>query len=154
MQTENNSNPVSLKKATIINATSKYATVILGLLFSAVLSRLLSPEDYGIVAVVTVFTNFFSLFADMGIGTAVIQNKRLSDDDENRIFTFTLYVGIALFVLFSMFSILLVKIYENTVYYVVGPLLGISLALTTFNMVPNARLMKSKSLFIPSARLH
>ena len=74
MQTENNSNPVSLKKATIINATSKYATVILGLLFSAVLSRLLSPEDYGIVAVVTVFTNFFLLFADMGIGTAVIQN--------------------------------------------------------------------------------
>ena len=90
MQTENNLNPVSLKKATIINASSKYTTVILGLLFSAVLSRLLSPEDYGIVAVVTVFTNFFSLFADMGIGTAVIQNKKLSDDDENRIFTFTL----------------------------------------------------------------
>lgn len=152
MQTENNSNPVSLKKATIINATSKYATVILGLLFSAVLSRLLSPEDYGIVAVVTVFTNFFSLFADMGIGTAVIQNKRLSDDDENRIFTFTLYVGIALFVLFSMFSILLVKIYENTVYYVVGPLLGISLALTTFNMVPNARLMKSKKFLLVAIR--
>lgn len=152
MQTENNSNPVSLKKATIINATSKYATVILGLLFSAVLSRLLSPEDYGIVAVVTVFTNFFSLFADMGIGTAVIQNKRLSDDDENRIFTFTLYVGIALFVLFSLFSILLVKIYENTVYYVVGPLLGISLALTTFNMVPNARLMKSKKFLLVAIR--
>ena len=152
MQTENNLNPVSLKKATIINASSKYTTVILGLLFSAVLSRLLSPEDYGIVAVVTVFTNFFSLFADMGIGTAVIQNKKLSDDDENRIFTFTLYVGIALFALFSLFSVLLVHIYKNSVYYIVGPLLGISLSLTTFNMVPNARLMKSKKFLLVAIR--
>lgn len=152
MQKEHNPNPISLKKATVINATSKYTNVILGLVFSAVLSRLLSPEDYGIVAVVTVFTNFFSLFADMGIGTAVIQNKKLSENDENRIFTFTLYVGLVLFVMFSLFSIILVAIYENPVYYIVGPLLGVSLALTTFNMVPNARLMKSKKFLLVAIR--
>ena len=38
---------------------------------------------YGVVAVVTVFTTFFSIFSDMGLSTAVIQNKDLGKDDVN-----------------------------------------------------------------------
>ena len=59
---------ISIKKAAFISAVSKYSSIILNLAFSAVLARLLTPEDYGIVAVTVVFTTFFSLFADMGIG--------------------------------------------------------------------------------------
>lgn len=50
---------MSMKKAAMINAFSKYFEIVRQLIFSAILSRLLSPEDYGIVAVVTVFTTFF-----------------------------------------------------------------------------------------------
>ena len=49
----------SIKQAAIINAVSKYATVIINLILTAILARILTPEDYGIVAVTTVFTNFF-----------------------------------------------------------------------------------------------
>ena len=146
------SEEISLKKATAINAGSKYTVVILGLLFSAVLARLLTPKDYGIVAVVTVFTNFFSLFSDMGIGTAVIQNKKLTDEDENKIFTFTIFLGMILCVVFSAFSFVLVYLYKKKIYYIIAPLLGISLALTTFNMVPNAKLMKSKRFILVAFR--
>lgn len=146
------SEEISLKKAAAINAGSKYTVVILGLAFSAVLARLLTPKDYGIVAVVTVFTNFFNLFADMGIGNAVIQNKKLTNEDENKIFSFTIIIGIILGIVFSLFSIVLVHLYHNDVYYIVGPLLGISLALTTFNMVPNAKLMKSKRFVLVAFR--
>ena len=145
-----NKGSTSLKQATLINAGSKYAVVILSLVFSALLARILTPDDYGVLAIVTVFVNFFSLFYDMGIGPAVIQNKELTDEDTNRVFTFSLMLGLLLALVFSLFSIVLVWFYKNKVYYTVGPLLSVTLLLSTFNMVPSALLMKRKQ-FITSA---
>ena len=42
---------------------------------SIVLARILAPEDYGIIALVTVFTTIMQVFVDSGLGTALIQKK-------------------------------------------------------------------------------
>ena len=55
------SNQISLKRAAIINAISKYATVIVNLLANAILARILTPKDYGVVAIITLFSTFFSV---------------------------------------------------------------------------------------------
>ena len=94
---------ISIKKAAFINAAANYSCVILQLGFSAVLARILLPEDYGVNGVMTVFTTFFSVLANMGIGTAVIQNKELSDYDVSNIFTFNLYVAVGLSIIFAIF---------------------------------------------------
>ena len=44
---------------------------------SIVLARILMPEDYGQIALVTVFTNIMQVFVDSGLGTALIQKKVL-----------------------------------------------------------------------------
>ena len=110
--------------------------------FSAVLARILLPEDYGVIGVMTVFTTFFSVLANMGIGTAVIQNKELSDYDVSNIFTFNLYVAVGLSIIFAIFSVPLSKFYGNSVYIPIGCLLSVSLFFSTMNMLPNALLMK------------
>lgn len=135
---------ISIKRAALINAAANYSCVILQLMFSAVLARLLLPEDYGIIGIMTVFTAFFSVIANMGIGTAVIQNKDLDSDDISNIFTFNLYVAVVLAVVFALFSYPLSKFYENSVYVPIGCMLSISLFFSTMNMVPNALLMKDK----------
>lgn len=142
----------SLKQATLINACSKYSVVFLNLIFSAVLARILTPDDFGVLAIVTVFVNFFTLFSDMGIGFAVVQNKTLTEEDTNRIFTFSVFLGIGLGLVFALFSPVLVWFYKNTAYYTVGPLLGLGLMLSTFNMVPNAQLMKQKRFVTVAVR--
>ena len=135
---------ISIKKAAFINAAANYSCVILQLGFSAVLARILLPEDYGVIGVMTVFTTFFSVLANMGIGTAVIQNKELSDYDVSNIFTFNLYVAVGLSIIFAIFSVPLSKFYGNSVYIPIGCLLSVSLFFSTMNMVPNALLMKEK----------
>ena len=85
---------MNLKKAAAINAAGKYSTVIIQLIVTAILSRLLSPEDYGVVAVVTVFSTFFAALSSMGFGTAIIQNKTLTKTDIDNIFSFILYMSI------------------------------------------------------------
>ena len=91
---------ISIKKAALINAIAKYATVILQLVFTAILSRILTPKDYGVVAVITVFVVFFQLFANSGFGAGIIQNKELTEEDNNNIFSFTVYLGF--FLLFTL----------------------------------------------------
>ena len=76
---------MEIKKAALINAAGKYSKIFLSLIVNAVLARILSAEDYGVVAVITVFSTFFTTFSDMGFGPAIIQNKDLTEDDINNI---------------------------------------------------------------------
>ena len=53
---------MEIKKAALINAAGKYSKIFLSLIVNAVLARILSAEDYGVVAVITVFSTFLQLF--------------------------------------------------------------------------------------------
>ena len=46
---------------------------------SIILARILAPEAYGTVALVTVFTTILQVFVDSGLGTALIQKKDADD---------------------------------------------------------------------------
>ena len=91
---------MSLKKelvsGTVYMAIAKYSGMVMTILISAILSRLLTPENYGVVALATVMLALFNLFADIGIGPAVIQNKTLTAEDMDSINTFNSYQGLVL----------------------------------------------------------
>lgn len=134
----------SIKKAAIINAAGKYSKVILSIIVEVILARLLTPHDYGVVAVVTVFTTFFATFSDMGIGTVIIQKKDLTKQDINQLYTFTVYAALFLSILFFLFSYGIASFYKSNIYINIGHLLSISLFFNTLNMVPNGILNRQK----------
>lgn len=59
---------------------------------SIVLARLLAPEDYGKIALITVFTTILQVFVDSGLGTALIQKKDSDDLDFSSVFYFNFIV--------------------------------------------------------------
>lgn len=65
---------------------------------SIVLARILSPDDYGTVALVTVFTTILQVFVDSGLGVALIQKKNADDLDFSSVFYFNFVVCIVLYV--------------------------------------------------------
>ena len=65
---------------------------------SIVLARLLAPEDYGTIALVTVFTTILQVFVDSGLGTALIQKKDADDLDFSSVFYFNFFVCIVLYI--------------------------------------------------------
>lgn len=135
---------ISIKKAALINAGAKYSQVIIQLILNMILSRILSPEDYGVMAIITVFTTFFLTFSNLGFGSAIIQNKRLTKNDTDNIYSFTCYIAIFISILFCLFSYPLSLMYKSNIYIYIGCLLSLSLLFNTLNMVPNALLMKEK----------
>ena len=135
---------VSLKKAVAYTAVAKYTTAALQIVFAAILSRLLTPEQFGTVAVINVFVVFFQLFCDMGFGTAVIQDKDLSEEQTNDIFSWTVYLGIVLMILFVFASYPLSRIYDDPIYIPLGTILSLTLLLHALNMIPGAVMLKQK----------
>jgi len=134
----------SIKNAVYLNAAARYSTLVLRLLFNAALARILVPEDFGVVAVAMVFTTFFSLLSDMGLGAGIIQNKELSRDDIGSIFAFSLRLGLVLMGAFALLSFPMAHFYGNQALVPVGMLLSIQLFFNTLNVVPNALLLKQK----------
>lgn len=57
---------------------------------SAVLARLLDPEDFGTIALVLVFTQILQVFVDSGLGAALVQKKDADDIDFSSVFYFNL----------------------------------------------------------------
>ena len=62
-----------------------------------VLARLLAPEAFGIIAIVTVFINILQVFIDSGMGNALIQKKNADDLDFSSVFYFNMMVCIVLY---------------------------------------------------------
>lgn len=143
---------MTIKKAALISAVSKYSTVLGTLLFTMILSRILTPEDYGITAIIGVFTTFFSLLSDMGIGNGIVQNKDLDKNDLRNIFTFTIISGIILAIIFIACGYPISYVYHNKCYLYICPLLSISILANTINTVPKSVLLKEKKFLLIGIR--
>lgn len=52
---------------------------------SVVLARILAPEDYGQIALITVFTTIMQVFVDSGLGTALIQKKDVLSNPHSKL---------------------------------------------------------------------
>ena len=70
---------MSMAGAAVLQFASKYASIAVQLLVTAVLARLVSPDDFGLISIVTVFSAFFQLFSDMGVGVSVVQFRDLDE---------------------------------------------------------------------------
>ena len=64
---------------------------------SIVLARLLAPEVYGTIALVTVFTAVLQVFVDSGMGNALIQKKDADNEDFSTVFYFNMAVCCVLY---------------------------------------------------------
>lgn len=63
---------------------------------TVLLARLLLPEDYGLVAMVTSFTGFVLMFKDLGLTQAVIQREEINHNEVSMVFWVNVYVSLAL----------------------------------------------------------
>lgn len=81
---------------------------------SIVLARILTPEDYGTIALVTVFTSIMQVFVDSGLGTALIQKKEADDLDFSSVFYFNFCICILLYILMFFMAPMIASFYEDS----------------------------------------
>ena len=80
---------------------------------SIVLARILAPEDYGTIALITVFTTILQVFVDSGLGTALIQKKNADDMGFSSVFYFNFIVCIILYICMFFSAPFISKFYND-----------------------------------------
>ena len=77
----------------LVTVVSQGLGIAIQLVSTVVLGRLLSPEDYGIMAMVMAVTAFAGLFRDLGLSAAAIQRQELSRGQQSNLFWLNVGVG-------------------------------------------------------------
>ena len=122
------------KSSTLTNFFWRFAercgAQIVSFIVSIVLARLLAPEDYGVIALVTVFTSILQVFVDSGLGTALIQKKDADDLDFSSVFYFNLLVCLILYAGMFLAAPLIANFYGSPIYIPLVRVLSLTLVIS------------------------
>ena len=136
----------SLRQKTVSGAMwssiHKFGTVILSFVSGIVLARLLTPSDYGVIGMLTIFLAISSTFIDGGFGSALIQKKRPTDVDYSTILYWNLGLSIVLYFVLFLSAPLIAKFYKLPILCDVLRVLGITLILNAARIVQHNQLRK------------
>lgn len=115
-----------------------------------VLARLLLPDDYGLIALVTVFIEVMNVFVDSGMGNALIQKKNADDLDFSSVFYFNVVLCFALYGVLFAGAPFVAEFYERMDLVPVLRVLGIQIIISGVKNVQQAyvsRTMQFKKFF-------
>lgn len=77
-----------------------------------ILARLLSPEHYGILSLMIIFTTLANVFIQNGFNTALIQNKDVTEEDYSSVFWVSLAIAVLLYAVLFFTAPLIASFYE------------------------------------------
>lgn len=132
----------SITSGILYTGISRYSGIIISIVIGAILARLLTPSEFGVVALITVFISFFNILSTAGIGPAIIQKKDLNKEELQTIFIFTAFLGLSLGLLFFFSAELISSFYGNKTLIPLVRLLSLTVFFTSITIVPNALLLK------------
>lgn len=128
--------------------------VILQLAFIAALARLISPDAFGVMAIALVVVGFIEIFAQVGIGPALIQNKAIESRHRKTAFIFSLLLGVVFFAGTWFAAPSIAEFYNSPLLTDVLRWIALSFIISGASVVPRSMLIKEmrfKSLFFCSA---
>ena len=120
---------------------------------SIILARLLSPEEYGIIAIIMVFILLANVFVESGFNTALIQKKDADEVDFSSVLYLSLGVATILYVVIFFTAPFIASFYDQPILIQVLRVLSITIFIGAFNSIQNAyvaRNMLFKKLFTSS----
>ena len=126
----------------IFKFTERFAVKGLGFIISIVLARLLAPEMFGQVALLTVFTDLSLTVIEGGLSTALVQAKHADDMDYSTVFYITLLLSLLMIALLQIAAPYIARYYDSM--SLVAPLrfYSFSLLLSSFNSIQVAKLQR------------
>lgn len=100
--------------ALVWDVSGKFAGQGMSFVISIILARLLSPQDFGLLAMINVVIVLASVLVDMGLGSALIQRQDITDEHYGSVFYFNIVVGLFLALVLFFLAPLIAEFYKRT----------------------------------------
>jgi len=130
------------KRGLVWSIVERFAGQGIQFIFGIILARLLSPEDFGVIAMPLVFLAIAQCFIDSGFSSALVRKPELKNEDLSTAFYFNIGVGIVCYAILFFTSPLIAEFYNTPI---LADLLKITALATLFNplcAVPQAILTR------------
>lgn len=121
-------------------AVNNGATQVLNLVFGIFLGRLLSTEDYGILALITIFTLLAGCIQAAGFSQALANLKPPTQRDYNAVAWFNIIAGFTLYGILFLCAPLIARFFDQPVLTDVSRLAFLTIPISAVGIVPNAKL--------------
>lgn len=135
-----------LKYSIIWSAAERFLSQAVQFIVSIVIARLLSPSDYGLIAMTAIFIGISQAFVESGFSTALIRKQDRSEIDESTVFYFNIIIGFIIYIILWLIAPLIADFYEIPILTSVTRIISLSIIFNSFQIVPRA-ILTSKADF-------
>ncbi len=137
----------SLKEKTIFNllwsAFDKVGQQVISVVITIFLANLLTPDDYGLLGVLTIFITLSGLLTESGFGSALIHKKEVTQQDYASVFYFNLAVSIVLYLLLYGAAGWIAGLYQDARLFSLSRFIFLAIPANALLMVQNTQLIKA-----------
>ena len=105
---------------------------------SIILARLLTPADYGLIGLITVFLAIAVVFAQSGLGQALVQRKEIDQEEFSTVFYFSMVFSIVLYLILFLCAPLIAGFYNEPKLTAIVRVLGTTVIIGAINSVQQA----------------
>lgn len=107
-----------------------------------VLARLLTPEAYGLIGVISIFTSLFITITDSGLSTALIKKENATDKDFSTIFIANIVISIILYLLLYFSAPLIAQFFGSSELVSLTRVAGIIVIINGLSLIQKTHLTK------------
>ena len=120
----------------------RFATQIVSFIITILLARLLMPEEYGVIALITIFINVCNVIIDGGLNTALIQKKNVDNIDFSTILYFSIFISVFLYTILFISAPQISNFYDKPILTKVIRVIGLNLIFYGINSIQRAYVSK------------
>lgn len=107
-----------------------------------ILARLLFPEQFGLIGMMTIFMAVAQSFFDSGFGAALIQKREVTATETSSVFYFNIFVGLLAAGLLCLFAPWIADFYNQPILTPLTRALSLTIVINSFGMIQNTILAK------------
>lgn len=121
------------------SAIERFSTQGAQFILTIVIARILSPDDYGLVAMLSIFMSIAQTLSDSGFSNALIQKKNRTETDYCTIFYFNIAMSVLIYFILFAVAPLIANFYQQSQLVKILRVLGLNLIINSFSVVQSAR---------------
>lgn len=127
-------------KGTLWSSLERFSVQGIQFLVMIIMARILTPEDYGLVGMLTIFIAVSQSLIDSGFSQALIRKQDRSEIDNSTVFYFNIGVGIILYLILFLVAPLIARFYNEPILTPLTRAIGLSLIFNSLVVVQRALL--------------
>lgn len=127
-------------KGTIWSSVERFSVQGIAFVVMIIMARILTPEDYGLVGMVTIFIAVSQSLVDSGFSQALIRKQDRTETDNSTVFFFNIAVGLFLYLILFLCAPLIARFYDQPLLTPLTRLISLSVLINSFVVVQRALL--------------